>query len=333
MARIRTVKPDLFVNERVAACSVTAVVTYVGLFTQSDDHGRHRDNPAIIAGLLWPLRAEHTPVHVEEDLQQLADAGLICRYTGCDGKRYLHITGWYEHQKIDRPSQSRFPVCVSHNRDKRCGPCKGVCVEAEANTRGALDEPSANPHRVVDPHPAQLARPHSDRTTAPGTGDDTHPDTSGTASPAGGEPAGQGRFAEASTNPPRNLAEASTSGSRIMDPGSSSPTGRTAPDGTVTAGNLLAEYVGSCTQRPPGDVLGHLGRLLKKLLAEGVDVDHIRAGLARYAEIQGHPSRLPSLVNDAMNARVPAQTGSRPGATHRAWTNPVDAAAAYAEEL
>ncbi|MFB6985856.1 hypothetical protein [Streptomyces sp. NPDC056304] len=333
MARIRTVKPDLFVNERVAACSVSAVVTYIGLFTQSDDHGRHRDNPAIIAGLLWPLRAEHTPVHVEEDLQQLAGAGLICRYTGCDGKRYLHINGWYEHQKIDRPSQSRLPVCIAHNSDKRCGPCKGVCVEAETNTRGALDEPLTNPRRGVDQHPAELAHPHSDRTTTPGTSGSTHPDTSGTASLTGGEPAGQGQFAEASTNPPRTLAGASTSGSRIMDPGSSSPTGRTAPDGTVTAGNLLAEYVGSCTERPPGDVLGHLGRLLKKLLAEGIDVDHIRVGLARYAEIQGHPSRLPSLVNDAMNARVPAQTASRPGPTHRAWTNPADAAAAYAEEL
>ncbi|QNT92356.1 hypothetical protein HEP81_02029 [Streptomyces griseofuscus] len=333
MARIRTVKPDLFVNERVAACSVTAVVTYIGLFTQSDDHGRHRDNPAIIAGLLWPLRAEHTPVHVEEDLQQLADAGLICRYTGCDGKRYLHMNGWYEHQKIDRPSQSRLPVCVAHNSDKRCGPCKAGCVEVEAKTRGAVDEPSANPHRAVDPRPAQPARPHSDRATAPGTGDDRHPDTSGTASPTGGETTGQGQFVEASPNPLRNLDGASTSGSRIMDPGSSSPTGRTAPDGTVTAKNLLAEYVGICTERPPGDVLGHLGRLLKKLLAEGIDVDHIRAGLARYAEIQGHPSRLPSLVNDAMNARVPAQTASRPGVTHRAWINPVDPVSAYAEEL
>ncbi|MGW1539805.1 hypothetical protein ACWCPM_05980 [Streptomyces sp. NPDC002309] len=333
MARIRTVKPDLFVNERVAACSVTAVVTYIGLFTHSDDHGRHRDNPAIIAGLLWPLRAEHTPVHVEDDLQQLADAGLICRYTGCDGKRYLHISGWHEHQKIDRPSQSRLPVCATHHSDKRCGPCKGVCAEAEAITRAALDEPSANAHRAVDPRPAQPPIPHVDRTTPPGGGDNPQDDISGTAAPKGGEPTGQVGFVEASTNLPRNRVGASTSGSRIMDPGSSSPTGRTAPDGTVTAGNLLAEYVGSCTQRPPGDVLGHLGRLLKKLLAEGIDADHIRAGLARYAEIQGHPSRLPSLVNDAMNARIPAQSASRPGATHRAWTNPVDPAAAYAEEL
>lgn len=136
-----------------------------------------------------------------------------------------------------------------------------------------------------------------------------------------------------STNTHRGVAESSTPGSRILDPGSSSPTGRTAPDATVTTGNLLAEYLGSCSQRPPSDVLGHLGRLLKKLLAEGIDVEHIRAGLARYAEIQGHPSRLPSLVNDAMNARVPAQAASRTRTAHRAWTNPVDAAAAYAEEL
>ncbi|MGW9131959.1 hypothetical protein [Streptomyces sp. NPDC055681] len=333
MARIRTVKPDLFVNERVAACSVTAVVTYIGLFTQSDDHGRHRDNPAIIAGVLWPLRAEHTPVHVEEDLQHLADAGLICRYAGCDGKRYLHITGWYEHQKIDRPSQSRLPACVAHHGDKRCGPCKGTCIEAGGNLQGGLAETSSNVRRTPDLNPASLAGLPGNRTTAAPDPGKPQPADKETRGDQGEEAAGQSQFDVVSSNTHRGVAEGSTSGSRILDPGSSSPTGRTAPDATVTAGNLLAEYLGSCSQRPPSDVLGHLGRLLKKLLAEGIDVEHIRAGLARYAEIQGHPSRLPSLVNDAMNARVPAQAASRTGTAHRAWTNPVDAAAAYAEEL
>jgi hypothetical protein len=75
-------------------------------------------------------------------------------------------------------------------------------------------------------------------------------------------------------------------------------------------------------------VLGHLGREVKKLVDEGVEARHIQAGLARYAEIQGHPSRLPSLVNDAMNA-------PRAGATtrHHSWTNPDDAVTAYAEDL
>ncbi|GAA2773780.1 hypothetical protein [Kitasatospora cinereorecta] len=122
-----------------------------------------------------------------------------------------------------------------------------------------------------------------------------------------------------------------------MDPGSSSPTGREAPDGPADSVNqLIGEYINACTERPPGSVLGHLGKVTKTLLAEGIAVEHVRQGLQRFAEIQGHPSRLPSLVNDAMNAhdRGLARPGYRPNVPpHQAWTNPVDAVAAYAEEL
>ncbi|MDW4911471.1 hypothetical protein RB628_40870, partial [Streptomyces sp. ADMS] len=143
-------------------------------------------------------------------------------------------------------------------------------------------------------------------------------------------------FPEGSPKPPRNLGEGSAPGSRILDPGSSFPTGRTAPVATVSANDLIGEYVAACDERPPSDVLGHLGRMAKKLLGEGIAPEHVRAGLRRFVEIQGHPSRLPSLVNDAMNARSAglARPGIRPTVpAHQAWTNPVDAAAAYAEEL
>jgi hypothetical protein len=121
-----------------------------------------------------------------------------------------------------------------------------------------------------------------------------------------------------------------------LDPGSSIPTGRTAPAATVSTKDLIGEYTAACDERPPSDVTGHLGRVTKRLLGEGIDPQHVRAGLRRFAEIQGHPSRLPSLVNDSMNAPVAglARPGLRPNVpAHTAWTNPVDAAAAYAEEL
>jgi hypothetical protein len=124
-----------------------------------------------------------------------------------------------------------------------------------------------------------------------------------------------------------------------LDPGSSFPTGRAAPDaGGVSAKELVGEYVASCRERPPVDVLGHLGRVVKKLLAEGIGPEHVRAGLRRYVQIQGHPSRLPSLVNDAMNAPGPgaglASPGLRPNLpAHTAWTNPADPATAYSGEL
>ncbi|MET8557105.1 hypothetical protein ABZV64_19415 [Streptomyces sp. NPDC004959] len=327
MARIRTVKPELWTNERVATCSASSVLTYIGLFTQADDFGRHRDNAAIIAGVLWPLRAEHTPVHVEDDLTQLAEAGLICRYTGCDGRSYLHITGWREHQKIDRPSQSRTPVCPEHQHEDRCGRCKGPCVAA--TPRGALGESSPSPRAPVaessssprEAHATSRAGLESLSSAPPGT---TGPSEESLAT-VSAEGAGQREVLPDSSRAPRGLVEPSASGSRILDPGSSSPTGREAPEAGAKADSLLAEYLRSCPRRPPQGVLGHLGRIIKQLLSEGIDSGHVRAGLARYSEIQGHPSRLPSLVNDAMNRPL--------AGAHSAWTNPVDAASAYEEEL
>jgi hypothetical protein len=340
--RIRTIKHELFTNERCNEVSVTALLTFIGLLPHADDHGRHRDNAAIIGGLIWPMRGEHTPVHVEEDLNQLAAAGLICRYTGCDGKRYLHIVGWFEHQKIDKRSQSRMPVCTAHHADHRCGRCAAVCRtldESSASPPGDVAESSPNTPRALATSPQHSPAPSWHQPNVVEAEQDLLPSSRGALEPIGGKPAAQEGFAEPSANTPRTLTEGSASGSRIVDLGSL-PTGRGAPDaGGVSAKELISEYVASCRERPPGDVIAHLGRIAKKLLAEGISPEHVRAGLRRYAEIQGHPSRLPSLVNDAMNAPRGSRAGlshptSRPNLpAHTAWTNPADAAAAYAEEL
>ncbi|MEU1776729.1 hypothetical protein ABZ501_27385 [Streptomyces sp. NPDC019922] len=338
MARIRTVKPEAFVSESLAEVSVEAERTFFGLLTQADDHGRHRDNAAIIAGLLWPLRAEHTSVHVEDDLHQLATAGLICRYTGCDGRRYLHIVTWSAHQKIDKPSQSRLPTCPQHHGADRCGPCRGACTkrveESPIPTRG-FGEASPNPPRPLDLPAlvAATARGHAEQ--APAVQQDAFDGMVGTPSRPDMKSAGQEAFAEPSSNLPRNLGEGSAPGSRILDPGSSIPTGRTAPAPTV-ANQLVGEYITVCDERPPSDVIGHLGRITKKLLGEGIAPEHIRAGLQNFAANPKHPSVLTSMVNEAMNVRSGglARPGIRPNVpAHQAWTNPANAATAYAEEL
>lgn len=339
MPRIRSIKPETWTSETLAEVSIPAMVTFLAMTNMADDWGRHRDNAAIIFGIIWPLRAEHGAVQVEDDLTQLENAGAICRYTGCDGKRYFHYPTWFKHQKIDTPSQSRLPACPKCE-PQRCGVCKGPCteraedspippgdfLEGSPNLPGTL-EPPAQPRPTLPAPARDTPAPAQD---AAGTAASTHHDTTGKA-------AGQSEFAEPSRKAPGRVGEPSGSGSRILDPGSFFPTGRDAPDeASVSAKELIGEYVASCRERPPGDVIGHLGGIAKKLLAEGIAVDHVRAGLRRFAEIQGHPSRLPSLVNDAMNAPSTglAHPGSRPNVpAHTAWTNPVDAATAYAEEL
>ncbi|MGA4840522.1 hypothetical protein [Streptomyces sp. G45] len=306
MARIRTIKPEAFTSESLAQVSISAERTFFGLLTQADDHGRFRDQAAVIAGALWALRPEHGPLAVEDDLTQLAGAGLICRYEGDDGKNYLHIVTWAKHQKINRPSGSRCPACPHHEGGRPALPA--------GSHHGELTEPSVSPPGVLTEDARTLREP----------------------SLKNGEPAGQEGFSEASRRIPGGLTEDSVNpqgpdlGPRILDLGSPPVGDASAPTPeSVSAKTLIAEYAAACANRPPSGFLGHLGKETAKLLGEGIDAAYVRAGLERLRAKGLHPSVLPSLVNEAMN---PPTTGGT-SAGHRPWTNPVDAQAAYGGEL
>ncbi|MET9544187.1 hypothetical protein ABZY36_02575 [Streptomyces sp. NPDC006627] len=334
MARIRTVKPEMFESESLAECSVTAMLTFIGLLTQADDSGRHRDHPAIIAGRLWALRPEHTATHVAQDLEELAAAGLICRYTGCDGRGWLHIITWERHQKIDRPSASRLPRCPQHQAGHKCGGCaaaqcpdgttqpgtqatsatpRAALAESSTKARGALARPSeatAIDAAPLSGPPAAGAQPASTDPHSP----------AGPCMPPPGVSAGQRGIGEGSSIPRRSLDEPSASGSRILDPGSSL-TGREAPatdasSANISAKQLVAEYVRGCNRRPPEDFLGHLGRKINVLLDERFEADDIRAALDKLRAKGLNPSVLPSLVNEVVNAtpQSPAALSSASGA-------------------
>ncbi|GAA2507427.1 hypothetical protein [Streptomyces gobitricini] len=304
MARIRTIKPEAFISESLAAVSVHAERTFFGLLTQADDHGCFRDQAAVIAGALWSLRPEHGPLEVEDDLNQLDGAGLICRYEGEDGKRYLHISTWAKHQKINRPSGSRHPLCPHHQGSRSAAP------SAQAHGMGML------PHAGLHESSRHRREPSVKN-----------------------ESAGQGGFSEPSPQPHADAVKAHGPdlGPRIRDLGKGAVEGASAPaprtpeaslSDSVSAQDLVDEYAAGCAHRPPSDVLGQLGRVVGKLLGEGIAPAHIRAGMDRM-RAKGLSARLlPALVNEAMNA-------PRAGAPHRAWTNPApaDVEAAYGGQL
>lgn len=96
MARIRTIKPDFFTSDTVSQLPLRTRLTWIGLWTHCDDHGRCRDNAKLIKAAVWPL--DDVSIHdIEIDLNTLADRGLIQRYT-VGTKQYLQVTNWDEHQ-------------------------------------------------------------------------------------------------------------------------------------------------------------------------------------------------------------------------------------------
>lgn len=107
MPRIRTIKPDFFTSLTIADLTPEQRLTFIGLWTHVDDEGRCVDDARLIKAAIWPID-DRTSADVEIDLKALGAVDLIQRYV-CRNKRYLAVTNWHEHQKINRPSDSKFP--------------------------------------------------------------------------------------------------------------------------------------------------------------------------------------------------------------------------------
>ena len=122
MARIRTIKPRMFKSFTVCALPFEARWLFAGMFTYCDDYGRGVDDARLIKGELFALDDRTTVARIEKHLCEMS-AGQdapICRYTGDDGRPYLHFPKWREHQKISHPTDSELPPCPTHGgRDFR----------------------------------------------------------------------------------------------------------------------------------------------------------------------------------------------------------------------
>lgn len=79
-------------------------------------------------------------------------------------------------------------------------------------------------------------------------------------------------------------------------------TGTLAHPDAPTAQTIIAEWIERCNSRPPGRTIGQVAKLTGEMLGEGIDPDDVRRGLAAWMSKGLHPSTLPSVVNEVMNA-------------------------------
>jgi hypothetical protein len=114
MARIRTIKPEFPQSETIGALSRDARLLFIQLWTIADDEGRARAASRMLASLLYPYDTDAGKL-MDRWLEELEEHKCIRRYEA-DGSKYLEITNWLKHQKIDKPSKSRLPAFVEVSR-------------------------------------------------------------------------------------------------------------------------------------------------------------------------------------------------------------------------
>ena len=110
--RIRSIKPEFWSSPDIADLSDSDRLLFIGLWSYVDDHGRGRDDMALIVAALFPhdmvANPRDTVAKVRDGLARLSEANLILRYTVAS-RTYFLVTGWGKHQRVDKPKASRIP--------------------------------------------------------------------------------------------------------------------------------------------------------------------------------------------------------------------------------
>lgn len=105
MARIRTIKPEFWTDERVVELDFWVRLLFIGLWNFADDEGRMVCSEKRIKMQIFPGDSPN----IRGGLDELSRAGLIDVYT-VEDTEYLQIPTFLKHQRVDHPSRSKIPA-------------------------------------------------------------------------------------------------------------------------------------------------------------------------------------------------------------------------------
>lgn len=307
MARIRSIKPEAFSSETLAGCSVHARWTFAGLWCYVDDDGRGRSNAGLVKAAVWPLDDDITPAEVGQFLSELEAARVICRYE-VDGKSYLHVVNFPEHQHPNRPLASKLPACTRR-------------------THGGLTESAVSTHSRPAHPPVAPLETNVEVKTAPEA--PAHPEQAGQG-PLSEDAvsAHGGRTTKSSSTPPtplrneQGVGDGDGKGDGVPPTAGAAKPRRSKPaPSEAHVGTVVAAFVDGATEAglkaPPASLRARVGRQARQLLSEDWSIDFLidsakRMGagsyddLARQARIDDAAAK--GVGNSSHSSAPPRQT-------------------------
>lgn len=130
--RIRSIKPEFWESESLGRVSRDARLLFIGLWMLADDSGRARgglrESSRALASLLFPYDDDAKSL-ASGWLQELIKEGCVINYE-VGGNHYLEIPNFLKHQRIDKPSKSKYPPFQESSSTT-----PGVLPESSSTTR------------------------------------------------------------------------------------------------------------------------------------------------------------------------------------------------------
>ncbi|MBO5815299.1 MAG: hypothetical protein J6R30_04170 [Bacteroidales bacterium] len=134
MARIRTIKPEFWEDEKLAKLPVHARLLFIGTWNFADDNGALLANPVLMKSHIFPYEDIGIST-ISEWIDMLVENGMLIRTT-YNGKDYLVIRKFLIHQKINRKSiRINIPLPVVLKVIDEYNKTHGVLIEPSLQER------------------------------------------------------------------------------------------------------------------------------------------------------------------------------------------------------
>jgi len=130
MARMRTIKPEFWTDDKVVELSLLGRLLFIGLWNFADDDGFIENSPKRIKRLIFPDQ----DIKVTDGLQELIDAGFLCVCDSDQGE-LLKICQFSEHQRPQHPVKTKFTGIIQRNHDSTI-----VLMSAHEVSAGRVEE-------------------------------------------------------------------------------------------------------------------------------------------------------------------------------------------------
>ena len=147
----RIIKESVCTSEDVASLSPMAEILFYHLIVNVDDYGCYYGNESIVKSNCFPLKSDDIKCdQVKSWLDELDSVGLIRKYIGPDGRKYLQFTKWEKHQQI-RAKKRKFPepppICEHPiSDDSNCDQMKSDDSKCPRNPIQSNPNPIRNPN-------------------------------------------------------------------------------------------------------------------------------------------------------------------------------------------
>ncbi|KAA6324381.1 hypothetical protein EZS27_026289 [termite gut metagenome] len=110
MARIRTIKPEFWEDEKIALLPMSCRLFYIGTWNISDDNGVFRGNPIILKSKIFPYDENLRSSEISKWLDALVEARMLIPIS-YENESYYKIRTFQSHQKFD----ARYPNYLIDN--------------------------------------------------------------------------------------------------------------------------------------------------------------------------------------------------------------------------